>query len=405
MSLNPTMPGLSQEFKRLSEDHLQTLADLLSSLQGQQWLASKGVFTSQQQFRESLRGPAQSDLAVALGVNGRKLICSGQQLYIDYRQSVLSKILALQEFEDNPDLFPFFLWVDTDRSGSDNLITKFAWPADSKKGPIRITPPGMKDIESRFVQLDAVQLRSAIDKLETHLRQSNVIRKSAKSKYQELRTFFDRERAGILSDFNYQVTYFLLDKYLGYSPYSVILSEAINRGLITQEVNLVVNHLDEVIEVFNESVQSMRELGIDPQVDIHDKDYFPLFYSCNIDNQRFRLKHVMEASGHFAAGTCTCGEKYRFNLGQTTLSIAEIAETQRWSPDVLMPAFFNDFVSGFIAGKSSALYLLIINEALQRVLGKTPVPILVPESLGKANAMPDQVDSLLYDYLNNESHE
>ena len=382
---------------------MQTLADLMSSPQGQQWLASKGVFTSQQQFRESLKDPTQSDLAVTLGVNGRKLICSGQQLYIDYRQSVLSKILTLQEFKDNSDLFPFFLWVDTDRSGSDNLITKFAWPVGSKKGPIRITPSGMKDIESRFVKLDTVQLRSAIDKLGTHLRQSKVIRKSAKLKYQELRTFFDRENAGILSDFNYQVTYFLLNKHLGYSPDAVILSEAINRGLITEEVNLVINHLDDVIKVFNASVQSMRDLGIDPQVEIRDQDYLPLFYSCNVDDQRFRLKHVIEAGSHFAAGTCRCGEDVRFYLGQTTLSIAEITETQRWSPDVLMPAFFNDYVSGYVAGKSSALYLLIINDALQQVLGKIPVPILVPESLGKSKAMPDQADSLLYDYLNNEN--
>lgn len=382
---------------------MQSLADLMGSSEGQQWLASKGVFTSRQQFRESLKVPARSDLAVTLGVDGKKLICSGQQLYIDYHQSVISKILTLREFKDDPDLFPFFLWVDTDRSGSDNLITKFAWPVDSKKGPIRITPSGMKDIESRFVQLDPIQLRSAIDKLETHLRQSTVIRKSAKAKYQELRTFFDSEHAGTLSDFNHQVTYFLLNKHLGYSPNAVILSEAINQGLITEEVNLIVNHLDEVIKVFNASVQSMQELGIDPQVETRDSDYLPLFYSCNVDNLRLRLKHVVENDDHFATCTCKCGETYRFNLGQSTLSITEIAKTQRWSPDVLMPAFFNDFVSGYVAGKSSALYLLIINDVLQQVLGKTTVPILVPESLGRSNPMPDQVDSLLYDYLNNES--
>lgn len=382
---------------------MQSLADLMRSPQGQEWLASKGVYTTPKKFTESLKAPVQSDLAVILGVNGKKLICSGQQLYIDYRRSVLNKILALREFKGDLDLFPFFLWVDTDRSGSDNLITKFAWPVDSKKGPIRVTPSGMKDIESRFVQLDSVQLRSAIDKLGTHLRQSNIIRKSAKSKYLELRTFFDRESAGKLSDFNYQLTCFLLNKHLNYTPDAVILSEAINRELITGEVNLVINHLDEVIKVFNASVQSMQELGIDPQVEIRDADYLPIFYSCDADHQRLRLRHVVESGGHFATGTCWCGKEYRFNLGQGTLSIAEIAETRRWSPDVLMPAFFNDYVSGFVAGKSSALYLLIINDVLQQVLDKTPVPILVPESLGRSDPAPDQVDSLLYDYLNTEA--
>lgn len=385
---------------------MQTLADLMNSSQGQQWLSSKGVFTSPQEFRENLKAPAQSDLAITLGVNGKKLIFSGQQLYIDYRQSVLSKILSLQEFEDDPDLAPFFLWVDTDRSGSDNLITKFAWPPQSKKGPIRITPSGMKNIESRFVQLEAVQLKSAIDKLETYLRHSNVAKKSAKTKLQDFRVFFDRENAKKLSDFNYQTTYFLLDNYLGYNPDSVILSEAINRGLITEEVNHMVNHLDEVIQVFNESIQSMQDLGINPQVDFRHKDYFPLFYSCDVDDQRLRLHHIVEAGEHAAVGTCKCGEKYRFDLGQTTLSIEEIARTQRWSPDVLMPAFFNDYVSGYVAGKSSALYLLIMNDVLQRVLGKIPVPILVPESLGQQPTVaPDQADSLIYSYFNSETLE
>lgn len=381
---------------------MQSLADLINSPQGQQWLASKGVFTSPQQFRESLKAPVRSDLAVMLRADGKKIICSGQQLYVDYHQSVLSKILSLRKFEGDPGLFPFFLWVDTDRSGSDNLITKFAWPLDSKKGPIRITPAGVKDIESRFVQLDPAQLRGAIDKLGTHLRQSNVIRKSAKAKYQELRMLFEQDSTELLSNFNYQVTYFLLNKHLGYSPNAVILSEAINRELITEEVNLIVNHLDGVIKVFNESVQSMKELGIDPQVEIRDSDYLPLFYSCDIDNLRLRLRHVVEAGSHFAICICKCGRTYRFNLGQNSLSIAEIAETKRWSPDVLMPAFFNDHVSGYVAGKSSTLYLLIINDVLQQVLGKTTVPILVPESLSLPDSMPEQVDSLLFDYLNNE---
>ena len=116
------MPALYREFKRLDDDRMQNLANLMRSPRGQEWLASKGVFTSQQKFIESLKLPAQSDLAVTLGVNGRKLICAGQQLYTDYHQSVLSKILTLREFKDNPDLFPFFLWVDTDRSGLDILL-------------------------------------------------------------------------------------------------------------------------------------------------------------------------------------------------------------------------------------------------------------------------------------------
>jgi hypothetical protein len=82
-----------------------------------------------------------------------------------------------------------------------------------------------------------------------------------------------------------------------------------------------------------------------------------------------------------------------------TLSIAEIAETDRWSPDVCFPIFFNDLVSGFVAGKSSAIYLIVLNDVLRQVLDKTPVPILVPKSLGANGSEPPQIDSLIYRYF------
>jgi hypothetical protein len=86
-------------------------------------------------------------------------------------------------------------------------------------------------------------------------------------------------------------------------------------------------------------------------------------------------------------------------LGKDTLSIAEIAQTNRWSPDVCFPVFFNDLVSGFVAGKSSAIYLMILNEVLNKVLDKNPVPILVPESLRLNGNESDQIDSLIYRYF------
>lgn len=380
---------------------MQALTDLLKTPKGLRFLESRGVFVGQQEFKGQLRAPARPILADSLGAENKQLVCSGQQLYVDYQYSVLSKILALQELEQDENLFPFFMWVDTDRSGSDNLITKFAWPTNSKKGPIRIAPSGTQDIEERFVRLDATQLRSAIDKMGTHLRQSGVRRKTAKAKYLRLRALFDQDQDGrTLGDFNYQVTHFLLDGHLGFSPYSVMLSDMLRSGLVTDEVNQFINHLDGVVKVFNESVRSLRDVGIDPQVKPRNEDYLPLFYSCDVDDHRFRLHHEHNGGGHFAVGTCKCGEQYNFYLGGNTLSIEEIAQTNRWSPDVLLPAFFNDLVSGFVAGKSSALYLLVVNSVLRQVLGKEPVPILVPEGLARHPVARSRPDSLLYDFFN-----
>ena len=151
---------------------MQTLTDLLNSAEGRHFLESEGVFVEQQTFINQLKAPLKPNLGLGLGAKNAKLVCSGQQVYVDYRQSVLSKIEILRDMAQDKELFPFFLWVDSDRSGSDNLISKFAWPPASKKGPITILPPGSREVEMRFATLDNSVLMSAIEKLGAYLRQS-----------------------------------------------------------------------------------------------------------------------------------------------------------------------------------------------------------------------------------------
>ena len=66
--------------------------------------------------------------------------------------------------------------------------------------------------------------------------------------------------------------------------------------------------------------------------------------------------------------------------------------------DVCFP-IFNDLVSGFVAGKSSAIYLMVLNEVLREVFDRRPVPILVPESLRLNGHEAAQIDSLIYRYF------
>jgi hypothetical protein len=378
---------------------MQTLADLLNSAEGLRFLEAKGVFIDSGQFKERLQPPANPRLAEHFGVEERKLVCSGQQIYVDYHQSVVSKIEILRELEKDAGLFPFFLWVDTDRSGSDNLMAKFAWPAPSKKGAITILPPGTKEVEMRFAQIDAAQLSSAIDRMETQLLQSNQKVTGAKEKYLQLRAFFIDGHAETLSAFNLRITDFLLTHVLGFTPRSVLLSEQLDQPYLLETVDLFLNHVGEIVKVFNDARQALIQADVDPQVRELDTDYLPLFYSCENDGRRLRLQHFIDGDDHFAICNCKCGQEYKFHLGKNTLSMEEIARTGRWSPDVCFPIFYNDLVSGFVAGKSSALYLLILNEVLQRVLEKKPVPMLVPESLRLKNAVDPQVDSLIYRYF------
>lgn len=378
---------------------MQTLIDLLNSNEGLRFLKSEGVFVNRQPFMDQLKMPVNLGLADDLGVKNRKLICSGQQIYVDYRQSVLSKIEILQEMVQDDDLFPFFLWVDTDRSGSDNLITKFAWPAASKKGPISILPPNTREVETRFATLTSPVLMSAIDKLETHLRQSGESIEGAKERYQQLRAIFSNKSASPLSEFNLQLTDFLLTNVFGYMPSSLTLSACLEREAIQAEVDLFVNRVADVVEIFNQAVENLIQKGIDPQVKPLATNYLPLFYSCEVDDMRLRLYHQIDNGDHYAVSRCKCGQEYKFYLGHNTLTIAEIARTRRWSPDVCFPIFFNDLVSGFVAGKSSAIYLIVMNAVVRHVLDKTPVPILAPDTLELEESDPIQIDSLIYRYL------
>lgn len=378
---------------------MQALADFLNSTERRRFLESNGVFVDRQAFEEQLQLPVKSDLAAELNRPNKKLICSGQQIYVDYRRSVLSKIEILRDMEQNDELFGFFLWVDTDRSGSDNLITKFAWPNFSKKGPITIMPSRTREVELRFAEIDGSRLTSAIDKLETYLRQYAKPKKGAKERFLRLRSIFVGEDHHTLSAFNLRLTNFLLDDVFGYAPPALLLSDMLNQETIIAEIELFVNNLEHVVQVFNEAIEALAQQGLDPQVTPLGENYLPLFFSCEVDDQRLRLYHHTEGSDHFAVGRCRCGETYKFHLGQQDMSIAEIIQTGRWSPDVCFPIFFNDRVSGFVAGKSSGVYLMVMNAVMRRALHKKPVPILIPAGLGTTAASPDEPDSLIYKYM------
>jgi hypothetical protein len=231
------------------------------------------------------------------------------------------------------------------------------------------------------------------------LRQSGQKRPDAKDKYLRLRTFFADPNGATLSQFNLRLSEFLLAQVLDFTPRSLLLSELLDAPAIWEQVDAVLNDLAGLVRVFNEARQDLADRDIDPQVGPLDEYYLPLFYSCEADATRLRLYHQVERGDHFAATDCKCGRSYRFYLGNGRLSVAEVAQSRRWSLDVCFPILLNDFVSGYVAGKSSTLYLIVLNQVLRQVLAKQPVPILVPESLGHAAPPPHGADSLLYRYF------
>src|ERR687891_95790 len=96
---------------------------------------------------------------------------------------------------------------------------------------------------------------------------------------------------------------------------------------------------------------------------------------------------------------CACGAFYRFHLGSRSLSVGEVAATGRWSTDVTLPIYLNDLASGIVAGRSSAMYGMVLNEVLEKVLGRRPVPMLLPPDLPGVLAARDETKSLLQRYV------
>jgi hypothetical protein len=383
------------------EINMRTIKDLLNTPEGREFLEINGIITDQDVFIAQMESPKNPALQQYLRSGIQKPVYAFQQIYVDVTQSMVDRMQVLDKLERFEGVDPIFLWIDTDRAGSDKITTRIYWPHWGKVQSIPICPHRTKDVETRFVQLDSEKLDEAIQKLGMYLIQSvrrGGPRVAAEQRLGRLESVFTANDWDVLSEFNHRVTCFLLDEYLELNPASVMVSDLIDHGVLTAEVELMVNNIEDIIRLFNQARTELVQQEIDPIVKPLAEDYLPLNYSCPVCQRRLRLRHEIQGSDHFAMATCRCGEAFRFYLGNHRLSIVELAQTRRWSPDVSLALFMNDLVSGFVGGQSSGVYFgLLMKAALEKVLNKRRVPVLLPQSLEKAP--PDQFDSLIYRYL------
>ena len=368
--------------------NMREIKDLLAYPHEIEFLASQQLFVEPKDFLEQLRKPAQPALVNILKAEHcPSLVYMGQQIYTDYSLSTLSKVMTLRDIatQDRIRITPLLLWMDTDRSGSDKLISRIVWPRREQSISISIAPPGTKKREARYVEIDALVLKKAIDRLGTYLFETHPDAPTRK-RYRRLRSLFVAEGISTLRDFNHRLTQFLFQENFDFDPPFVFVSNILNQGVITEAVNQCLNALPDMIAIFNEEIDALKRREISPQVKRLPNDYLPLNYSCPIDFQRIKLRHEIKGADHLATGVCGCGQRFFFNLGSGVLDASEIIETNRWSPDLTLPIFLNDFVSGVVLGKSSALYGIVLNNTIRRVFGKEPVPGLLPRALGQDNS-------------------
>ena len=176
------------------------------------------------------------------------------------------------------------------------------------------------------------------------------------------------------------------------------MSRLLADGLLVPQIDQFLNRLPQIVTVFNTTIAGAGRPGYRRASRPLADDYLPLNYSCPVDHRRLRLRHEIAGGDHYAAARCHCGAEYRFYLGHATLSVAELAQTGRWSPTVWLPMFLTPLVSGLVVGRSSALYGLVFNEVLRQALDWPPVPMYVPAGLGRPRT-DGAPDSLLYHYF------
>lgn len=371
---------------------MRSLAELLGAADGRSFLESRGVWIGEASFVSKLSAPARGELAQLAELDAGKLpVYMCHQLQADYRPSVTAKVRAAGALGRRyPGVAPVLLWLDVDRAGADKSTASVQLSGRGGTLKIRLASRRHDQKEIRFVPLDRPALEEALRRMRGWARQQgrDVFERLTRLEHAVL-----SEHPTTLGELNLATTAFLTRERLGVDAPSILISDLLARGPITDGINEVVDRIDDVIAVFNAAVDGLIAADVDPQVRYLDPDYLPLHYSCERDDRRCSLIHERRGPDHFAVTTCSCGATYRFHLGSTRLSITELAGTGRWSMDVTLLIYLADLASGVVAGRSSALYGLVLNEVAEKVLGRRPVPMLVPEELGSATLRENGADA------------
>ena len=333
------------------------------------------------------------------GLSRERPVYAHQQVYLDYRASVVAKIRVLRTLRDvSSDIRPDFLWIDTDRSGSDKLSLRLYLAGRHGGVPVRLAPVGCEQSEPRFIVTDATRLAEAADRLARIIRSAPGDSGTRLARFEKLRPLI--EAGGTLAELSRRLSDFLLDETMWFRPRPVPVSDLIASGELTPALETILNRLPEFVATFNERIRALQALDIEPQVRPLAEDYLPLFMTCPGDGRRLRLRLVRDGDVQLACAVDSTGTPHCYELGRSELSVAELDRQVRWSPDVTLPVLVNDRFSGMVGGRNSALYMLVLREVMRKVLDMAPVPLLVPSDW---DVFPGAFDSLFEAYLDGRS--
>ncbi|HVL91013.1 MAG TPA: hypothetical protein VM841_12340 [Actinomycetota bacterium] len=305
-------------------------------------------------FCAALRPPA---------AGGPVRVYCGHQIQADYPASVVAKLAALAGLAEAG---PVALWLDTDRAGSQRAMTTITLPDGTR---IPWVPHRVRDAESRFIPLGIDRVAGIADALREWAR---VQAPGARSRLDAL-VAAAASAPQTLSSALRAWSMHLVRAGLGLAAGDVMVSDLLDRPAVRARVQDLVDSIEDVVAVFNETVESLVAGGLDPAVRPVAPDYLPLHYSCPVDGSRRRLSR----RGRDAEAECGCGAVYRFSLGDLDALFA----TRRWSTDVTLPLAIEPLYSGVVAGKTSWRYGLVLGAVGRRVWQSEPLPSFLPPAL------------------------
>ena len=123
---------------------MRALKDLIHSPPGRRFLENNGITIKLEAFVPQMEAPKNPILQQYLGWDIRQPVYAFQQIYVDITQSMLDRILLLDRLAQFEGVTPFFLWIDTDRAGSDKNTTRMYWPHWDKVQSIPVCPGGSR---------------------------------------------------------------------------------------------------------------------------------------------------------------------------------------------------------------------------------------------------------------------
>lgn len=378
----------------------RSLAAVVATPAGRKWLADHGVHTDVEQFAAALRPAADGGAATLAGLPpDSPLVYVGQQIAADFGHATAAKFGAVHDLR-TADVASVVAWHDMDRAGSDRYGLRVVIAMGGRPTGVWLAHRKLGDREPRFIPADYARLEELLRKARSAT--SGMPRATRAQVLARLDGFAEdlaRQPPETVAQAGRTVATRLLREHLDVEVPGVYVSQLATAGLLRELLLQVLDALDDVARVYNEAVADLTREGLDPQVHALDERWLPLWYSCPDSGRRLRLVRERAGADLFGTAVCPCGAEHRFHLGNGSPCLDELEAAGRWSPDVLLPVLCDHLFSGYVAGRSSAIYGIVMRRVLRSALERTPTPAFLPAALAAPPTAPPEPDSLLHYYL------